>query len=99
MIYLTKILTILYGVVMALATISSYHELPAWLTLLNFLSGLCLIAANLFNQQVITISFLGILLLVALANGFALNGQVNWFHWLLRLFLTAILVWLNWPQG
>lgn len=96
MIFLTKFLIILYAILMAIAALASYQQLPLWLTGLNTVTGVLTILFCLTGQKPLTISLLVGFLFIALANGYFLHQKVNWSHWLIRLLLTGILIWLNW---
>lgn len=95
MIFLTKFLTILYGVLMVIAAIAGYKQLPFWLSGLNILTSVLLVLVCAMTKNRLVVILLIIFLIIALVNGYYLHGKVTWRHWLIRLFLTVILSLLN----
>lgn len=95
MVFLTKILITIYGALMAVASLVSYKQLPLWLVCLNITADALLILACIFSIVGPVSGLLVIILLIALANGYFLHRKITWSHWLIRLFFTATLIWLN----
>lgn len=93
---LTNLLTIIYGIIMITAAIASFQKIPFWLICINVITNALLILACLGGHNKIVAVCLFAVLLIAIINGYFLNGKVNWSHWFIRLTITIALSGLNW---
>ncbi|WP_103751775.1 hypothetical protein [Lactobacillus panisapium] len=92
----TNLLTIIYGTIMIIAAVASIPKIPVWLTCLNVIASVFLILTCLTGYHKYAPICLFAILLIALINGYCLNGKINWLHWFIRLTITIALSWLNW---
>lgn len=81
---------------MIIAAAASIPKIPVWLICSNVIASALLILTCLTGYHKYAPIWLFAVLLIALINGYCLNGKINWLHWFIRLTITIALSWLNW---
>ena len=81
-----------YGIAMGGSSIALFKEntIPLWLTIFNILGSLILFLTPL--SKIFLYSGLLLFIIVAIINGFMLNGFPNWKHLLVRFLLSAFII-------
>jgi len=84
----------IYGIAMGGSSIALFKEntIPLWLTIFNVVGSLTLFLTPL--SKIFLYSGLLLLMIVAIMNGFILNGFPNWQHLLARFILSAFIIFL-----
>lgn len=88
------ILLYAYGIAIGGSSIALFKEntIPLWLTIFNILDSLILFLTPL--SKIFLYSGLFLLMIVAIINGFILNGFPNWQHLLVRIIFSIFIIWL-----
>lgn len=95
---ITEVIVYLYAVLFLGSNCYSYFKVnkgktPAWLLVLNLLAGVLMLL-----QQVNVYSLVAGLVLMLLAgvlNGKLVLGKINWSHFLIKLLLVVLVIWLE----
>ncbi|EKT8876236.1 hypothetical protein CJ755_003096 [Listeria monocytogenes] len=87
-------LVYVYGIAMGGSSIALFKEntISLWLTIFNILGSLLLFLTPL--SKIFLYSGLLLLIIVAIVNGFILNGFPNWKHLLVRFILSISIIFL-----